>query len=121
MTSTNLTMIRGDTVPINLTITNAQGAVDLTGCELWFSAKKSVADPDPPIIAKSSGVLGGIQVTDAAGGLATVTLDPADTSAFTADTQLLTYDVQLKDGAGNITTVASGYLTITADVTLATT
>lgn len=114
----NIAIVRGDTAVLDVAITRSGSPVDLTGATLWFTAKRAKSDPDAvAVIAKSTA--SGITVTSASGGTATITIDPDDTSDLTSATALV-FDVQLKESGGRITTVDSGTLRVTLDVTQAT-
>ena len=117
---TALEITRGDTRTLDVTCFQPDGvtALDITGFDLWWTAKRTTGDPDPGVMQKTTAT-GGIAVTGAASGLATVTIDPADTSALPGVTQLV-WDLQARDPAGRIHTLASGTLTVLADVTRAT-
>jgi hypothetical protein len=52
---------------------------DLTGMHLVFTVRKNPGSP-VHLIRKTNSVGGGIVVSDAAGGVATLTIEPADTS-----------------------------------------
>ncbi len=109
-------LFRGDTIIIQATVNQGGVAVDLTGYEIKFTAKKSISDNDSAGIQKSVG--SGIVVVNAARGEIDITIAPADTIQNTTD---VTYvcDIQLKK-AGVISTVAIGTLTVSLDVTQAT-
>jgi hypothetical protein len=116
MAEVNLTMRRGDTVKLNITVTRGGSAVDLTGASIWFTVKNAVTDADPGVFQKTVG--SGIVVTNAAAGQAQITIANADTSAIVGSRTLL-YDIQVKEAGGDITTVANGTITVSPDVTLA--
>jgi hypothetical protein len=97
----NLAMTSGDTRELALTVTRVGEAVDLTGAELWFLAK------GPTTTISKGTTAGGIAVTDAEGGLATITISPSDTEAMT-EAEILQVEVQLKTAAGAIETIVSG-------------
>lgn len=107
-------MVRGDSKVFNLTVTG-----DLTGAKVWMSAKTSHTATDF-VFQKDTAGLGGIVITNAVGGLATVTLSPSDTSGLPPTTIKLVFDVQVKSASGLISTVQTGTLTVTPDVTIAT-
>lgn len=112
-------MYRGDTRRFNLTVTRAGGAENLTGSILRFTAKLSQADAYVDAqIAKSSdiGEGGGITITNAAAGLATVQIDPDDTADITAARRLFC-DIELETPAGDIETLDEGSLHVKIDVT----
>lgn len=73
----DLTMTRDKTAVFFLTVKQADGtAQPLAGTVLWFHAAASAFQ-----INKSS-ASNGIVITDAPGGLATLTISPADTAAL---------------------------------------
>lgn len=115
MSSIAVTATRGDTIDLEVTVTRDGAPVDLTGADLWFTAKLKVKDADVDAVAQKT-VGSGITVTDAVNGEALITLDPADTDGLTKETTLYC-DVQLVEASGRVTTVASGTLTILRDVT----
>lgn len=110
---------RGDTEKYDLTVSDNGTPVNLTGAAVWFTAKLRASDPDSKaVIAKTLGQ--GIAVTNASQGQARITLSPGDTASLSAPISL-SYDVQVKQTDGTVTTVESGALLVTADVTRATT
>lgn len=112
----DLTMYRGDTAAWDFTITTPTGtAVDLSNAtEIRFTAKQRPSDADvDAVIAKTLG--DGVTVTDAAGGVLRVQLAEDDTSALSVPLSLA-WDVQLADDADGVYTVASGALSIKADI-----
>lgn len=74
-------MHAGDSLPITVTVTDdgtADGvAIDLTGADVVFAVAHGFGGE--PIFEKDSGVDGGIAITAGTGGIAVVTLEPADT------------------------------------------
>ena len=116
--ATALEITRGDTSALNVTCYQSDGvtALNITGYTLWWTAKNRDGDADPGVIQKTT-TGGGVTITNAVGGLATVNLAAADTSGLGG--VLLLWDLQAKDAGGNITTLASGTVTITADITRA--
>ena len=112
----DFTMKRGDTLPINHTVTDGGAAVNLTGKSLRFMAKRSVADADSAaVITKTIG--SGITVTNPTGGLAQTLISPADTTGLPAIAQLLQWDLQMVDGS-NVYTLESGTLLVSPDVSV---
>jgi hypothetical protein len=93
-------MVAGDTRTLNLAVTRDGVAADLTGAFLWFVARGRVTS-----ISKDSD--SGIVIDDAVGGLATITLDPSDTSGASA-TETLHVEVQMRTASGAIETVVRG-------------
>ena len=117
----NLQIVKGDTPSFNLVITDAIGgaAIDLTGALLWMTAKKKFEDNDAAAIFQKT-IGSGISITDAALGLAKVTLVANDTKAlegFFRGRINLKYDIQLKTQAGQIFTVARGKLEVLEEST----
>lgn len=121
--STPLSMSRGDTKVVQLTISNLP-TTGLTGFKFWFTAKNQYSDADTAAVIHKTGNPGPdftivTNGSDTVSGVATCKILPTDTSGLPDyDSQLL-YDAQVEDGNGNITTVASGILTIHVDVTKA--
>jgi hypothetical protein len=112
---------RGDTETYDLAITDRAGdPVNLTGSTVWFTAKRHTSDADDDaIITATQG--DGLEITNAAQGELTLTLQPDDTSGLEDRLVRLEYDVQLKDGTGRITTPLTGKLYVHPDVRRATT
>lgn len=112
MTDTSLlTMTRGDTANFAVTVTDGAGApLNLTGLVLTFTV---AASSQSAVITKTIGA--GITVTDALGGLATVTISPADTDGL-EDRAELFWDLEV-DSAGDIRTPLTGRLSVEVDVT----
>lgn len=112
------TVYRGDdrNLPVEVTEPGGPGAQDLTGWSLWFTGKLNIADDDAAAIFQYT-IGSGITVDNAAGGLATIAIAGDDTNALTADSTTLFCDLQGKDGAGKIATLATGKLTVEAEIT----
>lgn len=115
---TLLSMTRGDQQAFEVAFTDADGlAVDLTGVTLTFTAKRRPTDADVDAVISITSTDGGIAVNaNPATGLATLTLEPADTEDLT-NLRSLYWDIQLDDGAGDVRTPSSGRLAISSDVT----
>jgi hypothetical protein len=112
----DLTVKRGDTITLAIAAKKADGtAQSLVGKTLIFTAKDRLSDADPGVFQKAIG--SGIVVDNAAGGLATVTIAPADTSGFTGPRTLL-WDIQMTDQAtSDKKTLDEGKLYVRPDVT----
>jgi hypothetical protein len=112
----DLRVKRGDKIVLSIAAKKADGTPQsLTGATLTFTAKDRLTDADPGVIQKTTG--GGITIDDAANGLASVTILPADTSGFTGPRTLL-WDVQMDVAAfGDKKTLDSGKLYVLPDVT----
>lgn len=119
MSDFSLTVKRGDTIDLEVPILRDDVAVDLTGADIWFTAKRRLTDADADAVAQKSIGSGIVVVGDAADGTVLVTLDPADTDSLTKQT-VLTCDIQLVEADGRVTTVASGTLTVELDATRST-
>jgi len=119
MPATLTQMTRGDTPTWNLAVTNDDGsAFNLTGCTIWFTAKYSPADADPGVFQLST-TGGEIVITNAVGGLATITPLTTSTSGLTQDV-VLYWDVQVRTPAPVRTyTVGFGTLGVRRDITRA--
>ena len=105
-------IFRGDTITRQLTFQNEDGTpMDISGATVYFTAKTATDDD----ITDSNAIKKDITVHDnAAGGLSTLLLTPAETNVSPAK---YTYEFQLKTAAGAITTYPGGKLEVLADVT----
>jgi len=121
-------MRRGDSLifPVQVVKTTPGGSMapqDLTGWFLWCTIKRTVSDPDPLAVAQvttapSSVPAGGsLALLVATAGQAQVSIPPIATRGFPDGRVRLVYDVQGKDGAGNIFTVEVGEIEVEPDVT----
>lgn len=114
----DFSITRGDTHVQSWALVDSSGvAVDITGGKFYCTLKNAVADADPGVLQLTS-PSSGITIDNAAGGLATLTITAAQTAALAIQTY--EYDVQYKDSAGTITTLARGKMTVTSDVTITT-
>lgn len=119
--SGNINITRGDTYVETWSVKQSDGTTnfDLTGGKMWFTIKTnaSVADGSATLQLSSpaSGIVFSGTPTD---GTATLTITAAQTAALVPQTYY--YDIQVKNSAGAITTLASGTLTVDADITQAT-
>lgn len=127
-----LTMTRGDRATFDITLTDKDGdPLDLTDVHLTFTARRAVwtgaYDSDNVWgVTKSVETIektevDGIEVNaDPKTGLATLTLDPADTEDFTDDviTGPFDWDVEVRTDAGDVGTPLAGVLVIRPDITL---
>jgi hypothetical protein len=109
---TNLTVVRGDTRELTVTVSDAAGLVyDLTGADIWFTAGT--------LISKRLG--DGIVSADPETGVAVITIVPADTSPAPSHRSTYPYDVQIKLVDGTIRTPIRGLFIVLPDVTTGTT
>jgi hypothetical protein len=111
---TTLSMTRGDDRTLDLAVTFDGAPVDLSGAQLWWTAKMRHLDTDADAVIRKSSA-DGITVVDAAGGLATVAIKPEDTATLPGSNALW-WDLQVKSG-GLVHTIAKGRLVVNADVT----
>ena len=109
-----LTMYRGDTQAFDVTVTQGGSAYNLNNAAgLYFTARKEYGSP--VVFQKSVG--SGIAVTNAAGGLATITLSPADTSSITPTPVKMVVDLEVETTGGAIYTAYRGTLAVEPDIT----
>lgn len=116
---TTLAATRGDDWEYEATILDEQGdPFDLTGATAWFTLKRDREqdDADAPVTLYwvSAGASDGIAVADESTGVATISMTAAQTDDLTLPTYL--WDIQVRS-AGKTTTVASGTMSVEADVT----
>lgn len=102
---------RGDTRPLTVTLPQ-----DITGIDLWFTAKVRLSDDDADAIIRKSTIDASITVPVGTDGIALVQIEDGDTSPLTKTTRLY-WDVQTHDDDDITDTVAHGRLVIHADVT----
>lgn len=112
----NFTMTRGNDVSLSGTATLSGDPYDLSGCSLYFTAKRRFTDDDSAAIFQKS-VGSGITITSAAQGLFVVAIGSDDTISVEKVKTILVWDLELHDSAGKIYTIASGNLVINPDVT----
>lgn len=111
----DLTIKRGTTYPITLTLTDDAGAaIDLTGATVYFTAKTDEWDVDAPdtIAAITKDVTVHVDedgVASAALGISTITLLPADTNINAATYH---YDITVEYANGVVNTPIEGKLKI---------
>ena len=105
--------IRGDTRVINITCVQSDGVtpINLTGAKVYFTVNASNSPTDDTGAAFQK-----VTTTHTA-----PTLGQTSITIANADTQTLApgnyyYDVQLKDAAGNITSLKQDVFTINADI-----
>lgn len=91
---------------------------NLTGCEIWFTAKSAVSDVDfAAIIALNTVTLGGVTILAPAQGTYQVMGPPFNTLTFPDSRVRLYMDTQLKDSTGRVSTIEIGRLTVDPDIT----
>lgn len=107
----DLFIIRGDTASLPFTVD-----MDLTGCTVFFTAKSTISNS-----ADDSDAVIEVTVTDhddPINGITTIPLSASDTDVTPGEYY---YDIQIKDGDGNITSIPVRKLKIFGDVTRRTT
>lgn len=120
---TALSMVRGDSGQLYTITVSGLSASGLTGCGLWFTAKHDAADADSAAVFQKS-IGAGIAVTTvgnaSTAGVALVTIAAADTASLPEGyASHLVWDVQMRDAAGQTTTLTTGTLDVAAEVTQA--
>jgi hypothetical protein len=107
-TAQDFTIYKGDTLVITVTVTNSAGAAkDLTSASIEWSAGHS---PDRPAnITKTTAEGGGVSITNAAGGIFTITLTATDTAAMD---DVYFHRAQVTDSGSNVSTVLTGWITV---------
>jgi hypothetical protein len=113
MQQQQLTMFRGNTMVFDFAVTLGGNPVDLTGADIWFTAKTSPAASDV-VFQKVVGQ--GITVADAANGTGLIELVPSDTHGLGARTVQLYFDLEVEI-AGAVYTVSVGRLVVEPDLT----
>jgi len=104
---------------------NITGPVDLAGTKIWMSVKQRTTDPDlSAIFAKKNSAAGGsdaeiLILTPTTNGQAEVYIVPDDTDGVNAGTYQ--YDIQVQLSNGKTYTITRGKITLSEDVTKATT
>lgn len=108
----DLRMRWGDESAWAVTVTDTAGApVDITGCTMRFSAKRSRRDVDASAVFSKT-VGSGITLSDPQNGVATVALSDSDTSGLAPGrSHLLTFDWRITLG-GQTQTIAYGSLLV---------
>lgn len=110
--TTSITMYRGDSYPITLTLTDGSTKlpIDLTGCSLMMTWD-TLQDP-PDDSTKIAEIVGVLDATPTSGK---VTFTPSITD--TATVGVFYYDVQSTDADGNVRTVVKSTVTVKMDIT----
>ena len=111
----NFEMWRGDTAIFDGVVTVSGAVVNITGCSLKFTGKRSLQDTDAAAVFQLTTGMG-IVITDGPAGEFTATMPSSATSALIAQTNCFC-DVQMVDTLGNVSTMATGMLMIRIDVT----
>lgn len=111
-----LEFTRGDDVQLDTAVTAADRTTpyDLSTVQsITFTARTKYGGPK--VFEKT--LDDDISITDAAGGLITILLRPADTLSLPSHTSRIPYDIQIIDQSGRIITIENGLLRVNPDVT----
>lgn len=116
----DLRLVRGDTYSLPFAITDSNDdAVNLTSYTVWFTMKYQTADLDAAAVMQLE-TGSGISITSAAGGTGTIDIAASDWATYSTGKNLV-WDLQIKHTDGTVTTVDSGRVLVTQDVTITTT
>lgn len=112
MMANEISVYRGDTATITVTITDADGIFDLTGYTVKLTVKDADVDTD------ANAIIGPITATvsSPATGVGVFALSKTNTDV-TAGKYI--YDVQINDGSTDVKTVTKSTFTVVQDVTKA--
>jgi len=106
----NFSMHQGDTKRLSVAVKDPAGvAISLVAAQSikWWVARKVTSTTR--LLEKSDETDEGITVTNAAGGLLTIEIDPDDTKTVSGDYY---HELEVIDSAGDIGTVLRGTMTI---------
>lgn len=113
MASVKIEMIRGDTRTITATFVDSDGvAIDLTGGTVFFTVNASSEPTDDTSAIVEKDVT---SFSDPTSGVATITLDSADTNSATPGTYW--YDCQFVSSGGVVTSLDKAKFIIKGDIT----
>ncbi len=108
---TAITIFRGDTVNLDITVTDSDGsAVNITGYTFFFTCKTNNDDSDDDALIKKDVT----SHTNPTGGITRITLSKTDTDVTIGNHY---YDIQMKDLSGNITTLTADRFIVEQDIT----
>ena len=112
-----LSWVAGTTVPLTFNYNRLDGTIpNLAGAEIWVTFKNNLDDPDPGFLQKTlSG--GKVVITDAASGVATCYMSPAE-STITGRQKVYQVSVKVKESNGNEWPACRGILTLIQSSTL---
>ena len=107
---------RGDTRTLSIQVNNADGTpFNLTGCTVYFTLNVSKTPADDGTDSSAALKASTSSFSTPTNGLATITLTNALTQPLVGSRYY--YDIQLKDGSGNITSLGQSTFTVTDDIT----
>ena len=108
--STLITQYTGTTLPIKITIKNADGsAVDITGATFRLTIRET-ADSDNALVSVVQTAL-----TDPTNGITLIEIHAALTDDFDSKTAL--FDIQYESAEGNVSTIQYGIWTFIKSIT----
>lgn len=107
---------RGDTRTLSIQINNSDGtAYNLTGCTVFFTLNASKTPGEDATDSTAALKTSTSSFSTPSSGLATLTLTSTLTAALAEGTYY--YDIQLKDGSGNITSLGRNTFRVIDDIT----
>ena len=108
--------IRGDSRVLNIQVYQSDGVTpfNLTGCEVFFTLNTSSTPASDGTDTSAALKKSTTSFASPTSGLASITLLNTDTSGLVQGTY--NYDIQLKDGSGNITSLAQNTWSIIDDI-----
>ena len=113
----SLQAVRGDTIPVTLNFTTADGRpIDISGWTVWMTAKSDRTLPDDKALFQ-------VKVTShtyPTAGISSFVVPATATASLVGPPGVpwnYFYDVQYRDGSGNIGTAIAGTITFSMDVT----
>jgi hypothetical protein len=109
--------IRGDSRTLNIQVYQSDGVTpfNLTGCEVFFTLNSSSTPADDGTDTTAALKVSTTTFSAPTTGLATLQLTNALTQPLTPGTYF--YDIQLKDGSGNITSLGQNTFGVISDIT----
>lgn len=118
MSATKISFVRGDTAVYSGAALTDGAPASLVGCTLFFTVKPSFSANDAEKVFQKT-VGSGISVTNAAGGLFSVNISPADTRGMGAG-KIYVWEVRIKQPDGTISTPEglAGTFIVTPEVLL---
>ncbi len=117
----NFTITSGDDHVLTIKVDDGATtpvAIDISGFTVWWhAARKSSSGKfsSTSSITKDNDLVFGAVITDGPGGVIEVTLVPVDTDDLSGD---FFHEAQVRDLAGNISTVMTGDMTIKRDLVI---
>lgn len=108
----DIDLIHGTTRVLDVAVTDDDGvAVDITGSALHFTVKPDWLSADSAaVISKATG--DGIAITDATGGLATITIDADDWASVENEPARYVYGLVEKDSSDRVWRLDTGTLLV---------